>query len=253
MAAQAGGARHDAPPPRLRRSLSAGLCPQARGAGLLAGHPDLHRRLPRREPDPEPRSRSPAAAPPFRRGRACARLLPNEKINGRPDLPLPPAGRARERSRLEHRARLEPLGRRRAPRRRPRAARRGRPRLPGLRGRGEELGRRRRNGSRSHEQASHRRHHLPSRRLAQLPDAPAGARPRRRALGPPRGRRPLPSEALEGLVIGGGDDIGAEIYGGQVLPDVRIDPERDKLELALLEAALPARACRCSASAAARR
>jgi putative glutamine amidotransferase len=48
-----------------------------------------------------------------------------------------------------------------------------------------------------------------------------------------------PSEALEGLVIGGGDDIGAEIYGGQVLPDVRIDPERDTLELRLLEAALP--------------
>ncbi|WP_262028458.1 gamma-glutamyl-gamma-aminobutyrate hydrolase family protein [Microvirga sp. Mcv34] len=51
---------------------------------------------------------------------------------------------------------------------------------------------------------------------------------------------PLPTEPLQGLVIGGGDDIGAEIYGGQVLPDVRIDPERDKLELGLLKAALPA-------------
>jgi putative glutamine amidotransferase len=50
----------------------------------------------------------------------------------------------------------------------------------------------------------------------------------------------LPSEPLHGLVIGGGDDIGAEIYGGTVIPDVRIDPERDKLELKLLEAALPA-------------
>ncbi|MGO4523347.1 gamma-glutamyl-gamma-aminobutyrate hydrolase family protein [Microvirga sp. 2MCAF35] len=50
----------------------------------------------------------------------------------------------------------------------------------------------------------------------------------------------LPAEPLQGLVIGGGDDIGAEIYGGQVLPDVRIDPERDKLELGLLKAALPA-------------
>ena len=49
----------------------------------------------------------------------------------------------------------------------------------------------------------------------------------------------LPSEPLQGLIIGGGDDIGAEIYGGTVLPDVRIDPERDKLELKLLEAALP--------------
>ena len=36
--------------------------------------------------------------------------LPNEKINGPPDLPLPAAGRPRERSRLEHRAGLEPLG-----------------------------------------------------------------------------------------------------------------------------------------------
>jgi putative glutamine amidotransferase len=50
---------------------------------------------------------------------------------------------------------------------------------------------------------------------------------------------PLPEEPLEGLVIGGGDDIGAEIYGGQVLPDVRIDPERDRLELTLLASALP--------------
>jgi putative glutamine amidotransferase len=52
---------------------------------------------------------------------------------------------------------------------------------------------------------------------------------------------PLPDEALDGLIIGGGDDIGAEIYGGAVIPDVRIDPERDKLELKLLAAALPAR------------
>src|SRR4051812_47346296 len=51
---------------------------------------------------------------------------------------------------------------------------------------------------------------------------------------------PLPAEPLSGLVIGGGDDIGAEIYGGRVLPDVRIDPERDRLELDLLKAALPA-------------
>jgi putative glutamine amidotransferase len=45
---------------------------------------------------------------------------------------------------------------------------------------------------------------------------------------------------LDGLVIGGGDDIGAEIYGGEVMPDIRIDPERDKLELKLLDTALPA-------------
>lgn len=51
----------------------------------------------------------------------------------------------------------------------------------------------------------------------------------------------LPEEPLQGLIIGGGDDIGAEIYGGQVLPDVRIDPDRDKMELSLLAAALPRR------------
>ena len=33
--------------------------------------------------------------------------------------------------------------------------------------------------------------------------------------------------------------IGAEIYGGEVMPDIRIDPERDKLELKLLDSALP--------------
>ena len=49
---------------------------------------------------------------------------------------------------------------------------------------------------------------------------------------------PLPAKGLDGLIIGGGDDIGAEIYGGTVLPDVRIDPERDKLELKLLDEAL---------------
>jgi putative glutamine amidotransferase len=52
--------------------------------------------------------------------------------------------------------------------------------------------------------------------------------------------RPVPAEPLQGLIIGGGDDIGAEIYGGTVLPDVRIDPDRDQLELKLLRAALPA-------------
>jgi len=48
-----------------------------------------------------------------------------------------------------------------------------------------------------------------------------------------------PDEPLDGLVIGGGDDIGAELYGGRVLPDVRVDPERDALELRVLREALP--------------
>jgi len=46
-----------------------------------------------------------------------------------------------------------------------------------------------------------------------------------------------PTDDLDGLVVGGGDDIGAEIYGGDIVPDVRIDPERDAMELALLEQA----------------
>lgn len=70
--------------------------------------------------------------------------------------------------------------------------------------------------------------------MHRLAIARAGARAIRLVSG-----QPLPAEPLCGLVIGGGDDIGAEIYGGQVLPDVRIDPARDQLELDLLKVALP--------------
>lgn len=50
---------------------------------------------------------------------------------------------------------------------------------------------------------------------------------------------PLPPlERLDGLILGGGDDIGAELYGGTILPDIRIDPARDQLERDLLEQAL---------------
>lgn len=44
---------------------------------------------------------------------------------------------------------------------------------------------------------------------------------------------------LDGLLIGGGDDIGAEIYGGVPVPDVRLDPLRDQLELAAVNIAVP--------------
>ncbi|MFC3282232.1 gamma-glutamyl-gamma-aminobutyrate hydrolase family protein [Litchfieldella rifensis] len=63
------------------------------------------------------------------------------------------------------------------------------------------------------------------------------------------GGRPLrlsPSRAmpsyLDGLIIGGGDDIEAHLYGGEVQLDVRVDPQRDALELQLLERFIP-RAC----------
>lgn len=63
----------------------------------------------------------------------------------------------------------------------------------------------------------------------------AGARPRRLVAGSGH-----VATAFDGLVIGGGDDIGAELYGGEILPDIRLDPERDRLEIDLLRPALDA-------------
>lgn len=50
--------------------------------------------------------------------------------------------------------------------------------------------------------------------------------------------RPMPDD-LDGLIIGGGDDIQASLYGGEVQLDVRLDPARDELELRLLEHFIP--------------
>lgn len=47
--------------------------------------------------------------------------------------------------------------------------------------------------------------------------------------------RPVPIETLDGVVIGGGDDIQAGLYGGTPEPAVRLDPERDALELRVLD------------------
>ncbi len=41
-------------------------------------------------------------------------------------------------------------------------------------------------------------------------------------------------ERFDGFIIGGGDDIGAELYRGEAALDVRIDPARDAMELAIL-------------------
>ncbi|MBP5858221.1 gamma-glutamyl-gamma-aminobutyrate hydrolase family protein [Marivibrio halodurans] len=44
---------------------------------------------------------------------------------------------------------------------------------------------------------------------------------------------------LDGLIVGGGDDIGPGLYGGSLEPEVRLDPERDELELRLLDLFAP--------------
>lgn len=45
---------------------------------------------------------------------------------------------------------------------------------------------------------------------------------------------------LDGLIIGGGDDIGAGLYGGELSLDLRIDEARDAMEQAALDQALHA-------------
>ncbi|KUI97323.1 gamma-glutamyl-gamma-aminobutyrate hydrolase family protein [Vibrio sp. MEBiC08052] len=45
-------------------------------------------------------------------------------------------------------------------------------------------------------------------------------------------------ESLDALIIGGGDDISPEHYGGDVNQQVRLDPERDQLEIDWIEWAL---------------
>jgi putative glutamine amidotransferase len=49
----------------------------------------------------------------------------------------------------------------------------------------------------------------------------------------------LDVQRFDGLVIGGGDDIGSEHYQGEPTLDVRIDTARDALELKLLQKAAP--------------
>lgn len=45
---------------------------------------------------------------------------------------------------------------------------------------------------------------------------------------------------VDGLVVGGGDDISAELYGGELVPEARIDPQRDDLEKRLVAEAVAA-------------
>jgi putative glutamine amidotransferase len=54
-------------------------------------------------------------------------------------------------------------------------------------------------------------------------------------------REPEPGVPLDALVIGGGDDIGVEHYGGDVRQQVRIDEARDHLEMEWITRALTER------------
>lgn len=45
-------------------------------------------------------------------------------------------------------------------------------------------------------------------------------------------------DELDGLIIGGGDDINAELYGGEIQINIRVDEERDRLEQKMLADAL---------------
>ena len=59
---------------------------------------------------------------------------------------------------------------------------------------------------------------------------------------PVRLQAPQDPDALrgfDGYVIGGGDDIGAELYDGAPAMDVRIDKARDEMEMRVLDHALP--------------
>ena len=50
--------------------------------------------------------------------------------------------------------------------------------------------------------------------------------------------RDYPIDRLDGLIVGGGDDISPTLYEGEIDPAIRIDPERDALEMGFLQHAL---------------
>lgn len=44
--------------------------------------------------------------------------------------------------------------------------------------------------------------------------------------------------SVDGIIIGGGDDISPDLYGGKLVTSARLDPERDALERQLVDKAL---------------
>lgn len=63
----------------------------------------------------------------------------------------------------------------------------------------------------------------------------AGARAERISI-----RHPPSGQPLDALVIGGGNDIGPEHYGGDIGAKVKTDPDRDQLEIEWIKRALEA-------------
>lgn len=51
-------------------------------------------------------------------------------------------------------------------------------------------------------------------------------------------RRDADIGAVDGIVIGGGDDISPDLYGGRLITSARLDPERDDLERRLVGEAM---------------
>jgi len=45
-------------------------------------------------------------------------------------------------------------------------------------------------------------------------------------------------DAVDGVIIGGGDDISPDLYGGEMVMTARLDPDRDALEAAVLRAVM---------------
>lgn len=50
--------------------------------------------------------------------------------------------------------------------------------------------------------------------------------------------RPVDLAAVDGVIIGGGDDISPDLYGGRLVIAARLDPARDAFECALVHEAL---------------
>jgi len=46
--------------------------------------------------------------------------------------------------------------------------------------------------------------------------------------------------AVDGVIIGGGDDISPDLYGGQLVASARLDPDRDAMERAIVAACFEA-------------